>query len=507
MLSNLSSQSRLNPIGLSISACAFLLYYWTAAPTLTWGGGDSAKLAIWVFQGEVGYAPESHPLYVILGRIFAWLPLGGDLAYRLNLFSAFCSGLAVYAMFLITRRMAGTDFPAACASSALALSHTFWLHAVITEVYALHILFLLVTLGSFLRWAGSGESLYLYLASGLFGAGVSNHILMTWAVPGIIYLLISHRRELRTRLVIGSLASCCLGLSPLIFAWIQGAQTSGFLETLRVAAGIGYAGSLNFQGGRLPLYLAYLFYQFPVVGFALGWIGLPWLIRRNRPAFLALTLSGIPYLLFPLMWDFRDHYQFALSFYACFAALIAPGVCALRERLTRGALTPLALLLLIAFPLSTYATTPFLSRAFGIDLVKARTLPYRDNASYFLNPSKRGDDGARRYASETLKILAPNAVIVGDYTPALVMTYLQDVEGLRPDIRIYYTSHVKEQLRLISEWIDHRPVYVATLETRGLPSDLYLRRESLLPDYEAIPTPPVFRIEKGSPDSRLPSEF
>jgi hypothetical protein len=174
-----------------ISACAFALYAWTAAPTLTWGGGDSAKLALWVHRGEIGHAAESHPLYVLLGRAFAALPLGGDLAHRLNLFSALCAALAVGAMFLLCGEAGKSVFGAACASVALALSHTFWLHAVLTEVYALHLLLLLSALACLLRWDRTGRHRYLYLSALLFGAGLANHILTAWALPGVAYFVLS----------------------------------------------------------------------------------------------------------------------------------------------------------------------------------------------------------------------------------------------------------------------------------------------------------------------------
>jgi len=293
------------------------------------------------------------------------------------------------------------------------------------------------------------------------------------------------------------LTAGCVGASPLLFALWEGASHAGLWTALRSATGLGSAGHVTFHAGRLPLYLAYLFYQFPAAGFALGWAGHLALFRRDRRTALALALIGLPCLLFPAVWDFRDHYQFALSFYACFAVGMAPGVCALRERLPGIRPAALTLGLLVGLPLITYASAPALCRALHIDLVRARTLPYRDNARYFLWPSRRGDDGARRYGTETLRAVAPDALIVGDYTPALVLAYFRDVEGLRPDVEVRHTADVSEQLRLIAQHIDHRPVYVATLEERpGLPARLYLRRDTLPPDYEIIPSPPVFRIVK-----------
>ena len=496
-------------LALLISACAFALYAWTAAPTLAWGGGDSAKLAIWVHRGEIGYAAESHPLYVTLGRLFASLPLEGDLAYRLNLFSGFGAALAVGAMTLLCGEVTGSPFAAACAAGALALSHTFWMHATLTEVYALHLFLLLSALACLLRWGRTGRDRDLCLSAFFVGAGVANHILTVWALPGVVYFIGSRRKGQGTRvpfrlspfpfpLWAGVGMAGCIGASPLLCALARGASQDGLWPAFRAALGLGGAGHIVFNGTRIPLYIAYLFYQFPVAGFALGGVGLYALFRQNRRVAHLLLLIGVPYLLFPVVWDFRDHYQFALSFYACFAAGIAPGVCALRSRFPGRAVAALTLGLLLALPVAAYTAAPALCRRLRIDPIRARTLPYRDNARYFLNPSRRGDDGARRYGTETLRAVAPNALIVGDYTPALILTYFQAAESLRRDVDIRFTVDVREQLRLIAEQIDRRPVYVATLESRtDLPIHLYLRRDALPPEYEVIPTPPVFRIVRN----------
>ena len=438
-----SALSASTKTALLLSACAFALYAWTAAPTLAWGGGDSAKLAIWVHRGEIGYAAESHPLYVTLGRLFAALPLGGDLACRLNLFSGFGAALAVGATVLLCGEVTGSAFAAACAAGALALSHTFWMHATLTEVYALHLFLLLSALTGLLRWGRTGRDRDLCLSAFFLGAGVANHILTVWALPGVAYFVWSRphpppprfarrplplplgegggRGRVRSafRLWRGAGLAGCLGASSLLYAMARGASQDGLWPALRAALGLDGAGHVVFNGARIPLYMAYLFYQFPVAGFALGGVGLYALFRRNRRAAHLLLLIGVPYLLFPVVWDFRDHYQFALSFYACFAVGIAPGVCALRSRFPGRAAAALTLGLLLALPVAAYAAAPALCRWLRIDLVRARTLPYRDNARYFLNPSRRGDDGARRYGTEALRAVAPNALIVGDYTPEI----------------------------------------------------------------------------------------
>jgi hypothetical protein len=76
----------------------------------------------------------------------------------------------------------------------------------------------------------------------------------------------------------------------------------------------------------------------------------------------------------------------------------------------------------------------------GMDPVRARDLPYRDEARFFLTPSKRGDISARRYGEEVHRVAAPGATIVADFTPMAVLRYLRDVEGRRPDLVLASSS-------------------------------------------------------------------
>src|SRR5207253_272577 len=70
-------------------------YLRTLAPTITWrhGGGDGGDLAAAVAAFGIAH-PPGYPAYVLLGHLVAALPLGGDLAYRLNLLSAAGAALA-----------------------------------------------------------------------------------------------------------------------------------------------------------------------------------------------------------------------------------------------------------------------------------------------------------------------------------------------------------------------------------------------------------------------------
>jgi len=89
----------------------FLLYVRTLAPTVhamastdrtTVYGLDSAELAAGAYTLGIVHAP-GYPLYLLLGKAFSYLPFG-DIAYRLNLMSAFFGALTVGLIYLILER-------------------------------------------------------------------------------------------------------------------------------------------------------------------------------------------------------------------------------------------------------------------------------------------------------------------------------------------------------------------------------------------------------------------
>ena len=110
-------------------AAAFLIplvvYWWTAAPGMTLI--DSGELALSAWGPGVAH-PPGFPLYVLIGFLFARLPLA-EPARNLNLFSALCGAAACWLVWLSARLVVrrGRDWTAdlAALSAALTFGFTF----------------------------------------------------------------------------------------------------------------------------------------------------------------------------------------------------------------------------------------------------------------------------------------------------------------------------------------------------------------------------------------------
>lgn len=120
-------------------------YIQTLTPSVC--AGDSGELTTTVYNMGACH-PPGYPLYGIVGKLFCFIPVG-NIAYRVNLFSAFAGAVAVVFLYLIMIKLMAfnqeskkpsllTHFPAVLASFVFAFSMTHWSQAVIGEVYALN---------------------------------------------------------------------------------------------------------------------------------------------------------------------------------------------------------------------------------------------------------------------------------------------------------------------------------------------------------------------------------
>ena len=80
--------SRLDWVSVTVFALPLLLYWLTLAPTIY--NLDSAEFTTAVTTNGIIRA-TGYPLYLLLGKVWSWLPLSSDMGYRLNFFSAFLS--------------------------------------------------------------------------------------------------------------------------------------------------------------------------------------------------------------------------------------------------------------------------------------------------------------------------------------------------------------------------------------------------------------------------------
>ncbi len=198
------------------SLAALALYVATLAQGITWAhdGADSGELLAAAVSNGVPH-PPGYPLYILILQGWLWLTSmifpASDLAWRGNLFSATCAALSVGVTVLVLSYLLREDrwnwLWALLAGLAWAVSPLLWSQALITEVYALHALF--VTLLGWALICKDGRPRWLVP---ILIVGMGHHLTFLLLMPAVFYFLWSEsslspgRRFMQIALILGGSA-------------------------------------------------------------------------------------------------------------------------------------------------------------------------------------------------------------------------------------------------------------------------------------------------------------
>ena len=197
----------------AVGVTAFSLYAATAAPGLTWEnfGVDGGELMTAAATLGVPH-PPGYPTYVVLGKLFSFLPIG-TIAFRFNLFSAFCTAVAAgfvtaTAVSLSASHTNRTNaLPAAAAAGlSFAFAPLVWSQATIAEVYGLNLAVLAILL-----WALVTER-SPFLIGVLFGLSLTTHITSLFFSPLVFLHTKKQGRKLFASWFVSWLVSWFVGL-------------------------------------------------------------------------------------------------------------------------------------------------------------------------------------------------------------------------------------------------------------------------------------------------------
>ena len=198
------------------------LYIATLAPSVM--GGDSGELTAASLTGGVPH-PPGYPLFALLARLFATLPLGHSPAWRVNLLSA-ASTAAAAALVCATVALWTRERAAGLVAAALfGTNSVVWLHAVSAEVFGLNAMFVGL---AFLLWLcveRTSARRYVFalcLTSGL--AMCNHHTFVFVGAPLVLRSFWVARRGLRTRGIVLACAIGFIGLLP--YAYLALASAS-----------------------------------------------------------------------------------------------------------------------------------------------------------------------------------------------------------------------------------------------------------------------------------------
>ncbi|MBL7201492.1 MAG: DUF2723 domain-containing protein [Anaerolineae bacterium] len=206
------------------------VYVLTLLPTVG-ASGDTPKFQF--ISAILGIPhPSGYPLYILLGRVFSWLPVA-NVAWRMDFMSAFFAASTVFVLFWTALALTRNVLLSAASSLAWAFAGLFWSQSVIAEVYTLNALFVISVILFLILWEKRRQQRFLHLAMVLYALGFGNHLSMLFLLPAWIYWVWCVDRQVFTdRRTIGvGLSSVIAGASPYAYILIRARQRPPHCES------------------------------------------------------------------------------------------------------------------------------------------------------------------------------------------------------------------------------------------------------------------------------------
>lgn len=406
-----------------------LVYRMTLASSF--GSYDSAELIAAAHSLGIIHSP-GYPLYLLIAHAATRLPWGTP-AFNVNALSAVFAASAVVVAFAACLRLTGSRWSAGLAAAALAFSRLFWAQAVVAEVYSLSALFTAALILAALRWQESPTARRLFWLALLFGLSLTHHPVVALLGPGLLWVVISGlpRSDARWRHAPALALTACAPLLLYLYLPVRAvadppldyvrdyfsvdlASPSGLLWMI---SGGMFSGELFGRGlgaglANLLDLAAHLWLNLFGAGLLLALYGL-WALRRDRAptAFFGGSAAGI--LIFLAFYDVMDNAQMLSPVLVVLTPPMALGLLRFTRRVGGHAAVGI--------------TVRRLAAAGIVALLLAANWGFAD---------RRDDWQADRFARMVMARVELNALILAQWTSATPLTYLQVVEGDRPDVRI-----------------------------------------------------------------------
>jgi len=428
--------------GCMAATIAFSVYLRTLAPTVMWYDMGEFATAAYV----LGIAHNTgYPLYILLGKLFTYLPVG-DVAYRVNLMSAFFAALTVFLVFRIVERLTQKQSAAWLAALTIAFSSTLWANATWAVSYDLNAFLTALIFWLFVRWQEEGSRKFINLAGLIFGLSLGNHrLILIVFLPGL-YLIwhMAHNRVDRLGwkgiVTLGGLI--LIGFSINLYLPLRAAQEPAYMwadasdpDTLLRMLFVGATDRSTFINPfrnlatrRIWLTTLTRFptYELTLPGLLLAVIGGHWLFRRKRPVFLSSTLAMLLTLVMISVYGIHNIFNYFLPIYIFLAIWIGCGAVQIFTWIDTS--LPREIDSQIAILRPKFRTAILLFLCFLI--------PF----SLFIRNFSRLDRSQHRHAGDFAHYLftklEDNAIVLADFWSWAPLMYTQLVEGEGREIAV-----------------------------------------------------------------------
>lgn len=434
-------------VGLLFSA----LYGSTLAPGILYYDQvtqDSPALQAMVPNLGISH-PTGYPTYMMLAHLFTYVPVG-EVAYRVNLASSVFGIVAVILVYLVGLTLSGNSLAAAAGAVAFGVGPTFWVQAIIAEVYTLNAAFVALVILVLFAWRARPRDAYLLACAFLAGLSLTNHLTSALLIPaGLVFVFLTDRKKLADRsLWLRGVGLFLLGLLPYVYLPVRSSvrlpentedmsTLSGFLS---VVSGGPFKGWMFSYGptelpGRIVMYLDHCFQQFPFPLLLASSVGAAFMLRRDVAGSTLLGIVFLGSLIYALEYAVSDVYVFFVPTYLVLGVWISVGLAAI-SRIVQERLAG-------ALPIGTDRTVATGALALVLALLGV--------AGTYEEVDRSHDRLGHRMMQAVSQNVAPGATVVHRRSPLL---YMQMVENRRQDIHLWdwrVDHDIEEQAKAVKD--------------------------------------------------------
>ena len=269
------------------------MYILTLQPKIM--GGESSLYALNIPRMVV-LPPTGYPIYSLLAKLFTLMPVG-DLAYKINLFSAVFGALTILLLFFTIYLLVKDEIISLAVSLTFAFIIPFWSGANRIGAGTIDLCFIILAIYMAIRYSEQINRKNLYLFFFCFGLSLTNNQVNYYVMPVfLIYVILLNPGIFKNyKVTIFCILFFILPLFSYSYIFIRSIQGYGIANNFiifiyymfgRLPDGSIYIGSLPFKTNReaFTVFLTYLqplYKNFGLYLFIISFGGFVYLIKKN----------------------------------------------------------------------------------------------------------------------------------------------------------------------------------------------------------------------------------